>query len=207
VPAHVRPKNSLEWEGFVSKGRIAVAGILMGVLVTLSALAEEQLGFLPNSGREIMLKVLGICQKCDDLATLARAKRTEGEWKGYLSSMGGLEGLNERQVKELITYLAINFPLKKEIPGNPKKADSLPKGGKEILLANCLGCHSVSIVALSEKPEAAWWNVLMRTDHAPVLEKLEEVEAKTLTAYLAINMPVPAKDIPEDLRVPSPGQG
>jgi mono/diheme cytochrome c family protein len=191
----------------VSKRRIAVAGILLGALLTISAFAEEQLGFLPMSGREILLKVLGICQKCDVLATLAGAKKTEEEWKNYLSSKGGLEGLNERQVKELITYMAFNFPLRNPTSGSPMKADSLPKGGKEILLTNCLGCHSVSVVALSEKPEAAWWNVLMRTDHAPVLEKLDEVEAKTLIAYLAINMPVPAQDIPEDLRVPSPGQG
>jgi len=199
--------KNLQLEGVVKKGRIAVAGLLMGVLLTISAFAEEQFGFLPDSGAEILLKTLAACQKCDDLETLATAKRTEGKWKDYLSSRGALERLSEKQVKELSTYMAINFPLKKETSGNPMKADSLPKGGKEILLTNCMGCHSVAIVALSEKPEAAWWNVLLRTDHAPVLEKLGKVEAETLITYLANNMPVPAKDIPEDLRVPPPGQG
>ena len=181
--------------------------ILSGILLASFGLAVETFTFLPDSGRDLLLKVVEHCKKCDDLATLATAKRTEGEWKDYLSSRGALEGLSEKQVKELSTYMAINFPLKKETSGSVMKVDSLPKGGKEILLTNCLGCHSVAIVTLSEKPEAAWWNVLMRTDHAPVLEKLGEVEANTLIAYLANNMPVPAKDIPEGLRVPSPGQG
>lgn len=177
----------------------------VGIALTISTIAQEQLAFVPDSGREILFKMANKFPKSEDLASLAASKKSPVEWKGYLAAKGMLTGLKEKQIEELITYMAINFPFTK-ISGTTIKTDDLPKGGKQILLDKCQGCHSISVVVLTEKPEVAWQNVMLRTDHAQITEELKEMEVNTLTAYLAINMPVPEKDVPKNLRVPSLGQ-
>ena len=82
--------------------------------------------------------------------------------------------------------------------------DVLPKGGKQLLLENCAHCHSISIPALAEKTVIAWENHLTQKDHAAMPGSLKKSELNTLISYLAINMPVPEKEIPEELREPRP---
>jgi hypothetical protein len=191
----------------MKKGSFVFLMILSGTLLAGFALAVETFKFLPDSGRDLLLKVVEHCKKCDDLAALATAKMTSEEWKAYFAERGGLGVLSEKQAKELTAYLAINLPLPEgQVPKNPKKLDFLPKGGKELLMEHCMSCHTVAAPCLVERPEAGWQNLLERGDHISVLEKLKKSEAKTLTSYLAINMPIPEEEIPEDLRVPAPRQ-
>jgi mono/diheme cytochrome c family protein len=186
--------------------RMIFLATCVGIALSISAMAQDELAFVPDSGREILFKVANKFPKSEGLTSLAAAgKKTPAEWKGYLAAKGVLAGLKEKQIEELVTYIAINSPFPK-ISGTAIKTADLPIGGKQIVLDKCQGCHSISIVVLSEKPEVAWFNVLVRTDHAQVTEELKEIEVNTLTAYLAINMPVPEKDVPEDMRVPSLGQ-
>jgi mono/diheme cytochrome c family protein len=191
----------------VKKGSFVFLMILSGTLLASFVLANETFKFLPDSGRDLLLKVVDDCKKCDDLASLATTKRTSEEWKAYFTQKGVLGGLREKQVKELTAYLAINLPLPEgQVPKNPKKLDFLPKGGKELLMEHCMSCHTVAAPCLVERPEAGWENLLLRGDHISISEKLKKSEAKTLTSYLAINMPIPEEEIPEDLRVPAPRQ-
>ena len=193
----------------MKKGSFVFLMILSGILLAGSPPAVETFKFLPDSGRDLLLKVLDHCKKCDDLdpASWATTKRTSEEWKAYFTPKGVLGGLSEKQVKELTMYLAINLPLPEgQVPKNSKKLDFLPKGGKELLMEHCMSCHTVAAPCLVERPEAGWENLLERGDHITVLEKLKKSEAKTLTSYLAINMPIPEEEIPEDLRVPAPRQ-
>ena len=193
----------------MKKGSFVFLMILSGILLAGSPPAVETFKFLPDSGRDLLLKVLDHCKQCDDLdpASLATTKRTSEEWKAYFTPKGVLGGLSEKQVKELTMYLAINLPLPEgQVPKNSKKLDFLPKGGKELLMEHCMSCHTVAAPCLVERPEAGWENLLERGDHITVLEKLKKSEAKTLTSYLAINMPIPEEEIPEDLRVPAPRQ-
>lgn len=196
-------------EAEVRKGRFIFLMILSGTLLAGFALAVETFEFLPDSGRDLLLKVLDHCKKCDDLdpASFATTKRTSEEWKAYFTQKGVLGGLSEKQVKELTTYLAINLPLpERQGTKNSKKLDFLPQGGKELLMEHCMSCHTVAAPCLVERPEAGWENLLLRGDHVSVFEKLKKPEVKTLTSYLAINMPILEDEIPEELRVPAPRQ-
>jgi len=187
-------------------GKWRTAGIIIGsILLCVAAQGQEEYRFLPDSGREILMGVLDRCIKCAPVATLAEARRSPEEWTSYFAEREGPGGLDGRQVKELTTYLAINFPISlRDIPARAKMVDFLPKGGKQLLLENCAHCHSLSIPALAEKTDIAWGNHLTQKDHAAILGRLKESELNTLTSYLAINMPVPEKEIPEELREPRP---
>ena len=190
----------------MAKQKIA-AFVILGVLIIASlSFGKDEFAFLPDSGRELLIKVTGQCKTCDGWETLANAKRTEGEWKTYLGNKGALRGINDLQMKELTSYLAINFPMPKaSIPKNPKKPDFIPKGGRAILMDNCMGCHLVTLPALSNhKNELGWRQLFTHADHAIVVSKMNEMQLRTLAAYLANNCPVPEETVPKELREPAP---
>jgi len=202
VPGNWRGK---EQRG-MAKGKTAALVILGVWMIASLAFGKDEFAFLPDSGRELLIKVVGQCKTCDGWETLANAKRTEGEWKTYLTSKGALKGTKDSQVKELTSYLAINFPMPKaSIPKNPKKPDFIPSGGREILMDHCMDCHLVTLPALStHKNELGWRQLFTHADHAIVISKMNEIQLKTLAAYLANNCPVPEETVPKELREPAP---
>jgi len=190
----------------MAKRLIAAFAILAVLIIASLAFGKDEFAFLPDSGRGLLIKVIGQCKTCDGWETLANDKRTAGEWKTYLANKGALKGINDSQLKELTSYLAINFPMPKaSIPKNPKKPDFIPRGGREILLNNCMDCHLVSLPALStHKNELGWRQLFTHADHAIVVSKMNETQLKTLAAYLANNCPVPEETVPKELREPAP---
>lgn len=190
----------------MAKLKIAALLVLLGFIFPSFALGKDEFEFLPDSGYELLLKVLDKCKKCDSVATLASTKRTQGEWKAYFANQGALKGFNEAQGKELTSYLVINFPMpKKKIPANPKKPDFIPMGGKQLLLENCMSCHLVTLpVLILHKDELGWRQLFTHSDHLVAVSKMDEAQLGTVAAYLANNFPIPEDRVPEALREPAP---
>jgi len=190
----------------MAKLKMVACLVLLGFIFPGFAFSKDEFAFLPDSGYELLLKVLDQCKKCDSVGTLAAAKRTPGQWKAYFAEQGALKGLNEQQGRELTSYLAINFPMpKKKIPPNPKKPDFIPMGGKQLLLETCMSCHLVTLpVLILHKDELGWRQLFTHSDHLVAVSKMDENQLKTLAAYLANNFPISEEKVPEALREPAP---
>jgi hypothetical protein len=190
----------------MAKLKIAAWLVLLGFIFPGFAFSKDEFAFLPDSGYELLLKALDKCKKCDSVATLASTKRTPGEWKAYFANQGALKGFDEAQVKELTSYLAINFPIpQKKITANPKKPDFIPMGGRQLLLEKCMSCHLVTLpVLILHKNELGWRQLFTHSDHLVAVSKMDENQLKTLAAYLANNFPISEEKVPEALREPAP---
>jgi hypothetical protein len=166
---------------------------------------EFSYDFMPKGGSKLLVEALNRCKGCD-LKTILNSKITKEKWKEYLQGKGALAGMSPKQVETLVTYLAINMPAPKvKIPADPKKLkfSDLPDDGQEILLESCTLCHPLGPV-LSEERDVKGWEGIYHTNPHPETnlpkQKLEE-----LINYLGINMPIPDKDIPAELKGKLPG--
>lgn len=171
-----------------------------------SAVAKEfNYDFMPKGGSKLLVDVLNR-SKGVDLKFILNGKMTKGKWKEYLQGKGGLAGLNQKQVDTLINYLTINMPAPKvKIPSDIKKLkfNDLPNDGQEILLESCTLCHPLGPV-LSESRDAKGWESVYYTNPHPET-KLSKQALDELCTYLGINMPIPDKDIPAELKGKLPG--
>lgn len=197
--------------------RFLVPAFLGGaaLLVSLALAGPDAFEFMPKGGREMLLEVVGRCANCDDIVTIVTTRRTQEEWLKYFTGRqsslknladekkkGALATLAERQMSTLVSYLAINTPIPKEkLPKDTKKVDwlsFLPPDGRQLTLEKCMGCHSIGVTVLNAADMRGWAMILRKSDHAVI--KLTERETETLKSYLAVNMPVPEEEVPEELR-------
>lgn len=181
----------------------------------LARAADDKLAFVPKGGVQLLLEVKAKCANCDDLPTLATAKRSADDWQNYFTGKqstvtglsdaekrkGALATFTPKQIKTLVTYLSINLPLPRDkLPRDPARAQwesILPVDGRKLTLDKCMGCHSLATTLLIEGDLNAWGVILRKSDHANLAsgQQLQE-----LLNYLAINMPVPDSQIPDEFR-------
>jgi hypothetical protein len=190
---------------FIKIAALLVIGSFLLGGIALSQ-KKDEFDFLPDSGQELLIKILAKCPKCEPITTLAAAKRTQAEWKTYFTSKEALKGLTDKQVNELTAYMSVNFPTAKGKVPNVKNAASFPVGGRNLLLEKCMFCHLISLPVLSApKNELGWMQLFTKADHKNVVEDMDEAKKKTLAKYLAMNFPIPKEKLPEELLEPAPG--
>lgn len=175
--------------------------IIVAFLVSL-AIAQEEYEFMPKGGSTLLLEVLDSSPTCDDIVSIVTAKRTQEEWEAYFTNQeSALKDLTEEQVKTLVAYLAINMPIpKEEIPEETEEIDwvtFLPSDGWLITLETCMNCHGLDAALIEERELIGWETLFGGHDH--VILPLTEQQWETLEYYLAINMPIPEEDIPEEM--------
>lgn len=191
----------------------AAAALALGGLVRA---ADDKLAFVPKGGAQLLLEVKAKCGNCDDLAALVTAKRTADDWLKYFTGRtstaaglseaekkkGALAGFTDKQIKTLVTYLAINLPLAKDkVPADPARArweNVLPVDGRKLTLDRCMGCHSLATTLLIEGDLNAWGVIMRKSDHVNLGMNAQQLQE--LLNYLAINMPVPDDQIPDEFR-------
>ncbi len=192
----------------VAGGALALAG--------LARAAEDKLAFMPKGGVQLLLEVKAKCANCDDLATLVTTKRSEDDWLKYFTGRqstatglpdaekkkGALATFSDQQIKTLVAYLAINLPMAKDaLPRDPARAQwesVLPADGRKLTLDKCMGCHSLATTILISGDLNAWGVIMRKSDHQNL--RMSAQQLQELMHYLAINMPVPDSEIPDEFR-------
>ena len=174
--------------------------IVVAFFVSL-AMAQDQFEFMPKGGSMLLLEVLD-SSSTDDIVSVVTAKRTQEEWEAYFTDQeSALKDLTEKEVKTLVAYLAINMPIpEEEIPKETEKIDwvtFLPSDGWLLTLETCMNCHGLDAALIEERELVGWGTLFGGHDH--VILPLTKQQWATLEYYLAINMPIPEEDIPEEM--------
>jgi len=162
--------------------------------------------FIPSGGKSLLLQVLQNDIPHKEILPIVSAKKTQEEWRKYLrrksETIAALADITETQLDTLATYLSFNMPLPKDVLAKDinsiEWSKVLPPDGRQLALNNCQFCHIITVVVTQGKEATGWIGLLGTPSH--VVVEISEQEKETLSHYLAINMPVPEEDIPEELR-------
>jgi hypothetical protein len=175
--------------------------LLLAMLPAGAAFAQGDPGFMPKGGKTLLAEVLGRPPDLAELGRIVAARRSEAEWRDYFSAHK--PALSEKELRTLAVYLADVLPLP---PGALEAAQSkgdwsaaLPMDGRDLAWNNCQGCHSIFTGYLTQDRDVSAW---LGEFLAPFHRKLEltKQEREIFAHYSAINMPMKAEDVPEDLR-------
>ncbi len=194
---------------FISLAACALAGILSGYLVQpLAAQTAEQLAFIPAGGRTLLINIATSKPPApaDELKPLLTGKRSRDEWSSYLNAhsqaVPALQQMNDKERLTLADYLSFHMPLPaNQVPANPASTDwtrALPKDGRDLMLANCQGCHIITVVVTQKRTKTAWLGTLSTPSHAVI--KFTPAERDELASYLELNGGIPIEQVPEELR-------
>lgn len=175
-----------------------VLSMLVLLLVPTVTLAQDPFSFMPPSGPELLIEVLGVCDACDDIPTLAGMDLDAEAWRQYFEEKGALDGYSEDEVALLVSYLQINFP-----NARTTGANNLPRGGRSLAINTCQLCHSIALPMTVERPLETWLNHRNVFPHDSLL--LSSKEWETIAHYLTSAAPIPLEDIPEQLRTGAGG--
>lgn len=184
-------------------GSIRLAAMVLGVALAGAPPALSQLShdFMPKGGKSLFTDVFGAKPDQTTIDAITGASRSEAEWAESLKERK--TGLEEKQLRTLAFYLAINMPLAKEpVEAAVKDGDitpALPPDGRELAWNQCQTCHSLFAGYLSQDRDLEGWRNTFRTPFHREL-KLTEQEREEFAHYSAINMPMKFEDVPEDLR-------
>jgi len=188
----------------------ALAGMLSGYLVQpLAAQTAEQLTFIPSGGRTLLTDLATGKPPASggELKPLLTGKRSRDEWSSYLNAHGqavpALQQMSDKQRLTLADYLSFHMPLPAaQVPENPAAntawTRTLPKDGRDLALANCQGCHIITVVVTQERTTVAWLGTMSTPAHAVI--KITSAERDELASYLQLNGGIPIEQVPEDLR-------
>jgi hypothetical protein len=172
----------------------AVAGAL--VLVAAQATGQDH-SFMPKGGRALLLEMVGSPPDLGELRQIARARRTEAEWRGFAAARA--KTLSDRELDTLAAYLAVNLPLPAEAAQRSDLAQALPADGRDLAWNQCQFCHSLFTSHLVQDREAqAWRNIFQAPFHREM--KMSPQEREEFARYSALNMPMKIDDVPPDLR-------
>ncbi len=194
---------------FMSLAVCALAGMLSGHLVQpLAAQTAEQLTFIPAGGRTLLTDIATSKPPAaaDELKPLLTGKRSRDEWSSYLNAhsqaVPAIQSLSDKQRLTLADYLSFHMPLPaNQVPANLASADwtrTLPKDGRDLMLANCQGCHIITVVVTQQRTKTAWLGTLSTPSHAVI--KFTPEQREELASYLELNGGIPIDQVPEDLR-------
>lgn len=181
--------------------RLAVIMLAVALAGALPALGQLTYDFMPKGGKSLFIEVFGVKPDQATIAEITGAGRSEAAWTERLEARK--TGLNDRQLRTLASYLAINMPLAEEAVEAAVKggaiAPALPPDGRELAWNHCQSCHSFFTGYLTQDRDREGWRNAFRTPFHREL-KLTEQEREEFVHYSVINMPMKFEDVPEDLR-------
>ena len=195
---------------FMSLAACALAGMLSGYLVDrLAAQTAEQLTFIPAGGRTLLTAIATSkpAAPADEVKPLLTGKRSRDEWSSYLNARSqaipAVQKLSDKERLTLADYLSFHMPLPaNQVPANPAASTdwtrTLPKDGRDLALANCQGCHIITVVVTQQRTKTAWLGTLSTPSHAVI--KFTPAERDELASYLELNGGIPIEQVPEELR-------
>lgn len=168
--------------------------VLGAIVFTLAqAAGGEDLDFMPKGGRALLLDLLGTPADVAELRSIAKARRTEPEWRAFVDAR--MKAVTDRQRATLAAYLTVNMPLSD--PERP--ASALPADGRDLGWNQCQNCHSLFAGYLTQSRDVQGWrNVFLSPFHREL--KMSALEREEFSRYSAINMPMKIEDVPQDLR-------
>ena len=196
---------------------LAIVVLISGLaLAGLALAADDAFKFMPKGGRELLIEVKAKCANCDDLVTLVTTRRSADDWQKYFTGKqstvtglsdaekrkGALATFTEKQIRTLTAYLSINLPLARDqLPRDPARAQweaVLPVDGRKLTLDRCMGCHSLATTILISGDLNGWGVIMRKSDHVNLGMNAQQLQE--LLHYLAINMPVPESEIPDEFK-------
>jgi len=195
---------------FMSLTACAFAGMLSGYLVEpLAAQTAEQLTFIPSGGRTLLTDIATSKPPApaDEVKPLLTGKHSRDEWSSYLNAhsqaVPALQQMSDKQRLTLADYLSFHMPLPADqVPANPAAntnwTRALPKDGRDLALADCQGCHIITVVVTQQRTKTAWLGTLSTPSHAVI--KFTAAERDELASYLELNGGIPIEQVPEELR-------
>ncbi|MGA7328466.1 MAG: cytochrome c [Rhodomicrobium sp.] len=192
---------------FMSLAACALAGMFGGYLVQpLVAQTAEQLTFIPSGGRTFLTGIATSKPPAGELKPLLASKHPRDEWSSYLNAhskaIPALQQLSDKERLTLADYLSFHMPLPaNQVPADPARTDwtrNLPKDGRDLALANCQGCHIITVVVTQQRTKTAWLGTLSTPSHAVI--KITPAEREELASYLEMNAGIPIEQVPEELR-------
>jgi len=179
----------------------AALGFLLAGLVP--ALSQLDFGFMPKGGKTLLLDALSSPPEGRELSAIITARRSEAEWRTVMA--GRAKSLNERELRTLAAYLAVNMPVANPEAAAAKAANraeldaALPRDGRELGWNECQFCHSLFTSHLTQdRTVQAWLNMFQSPFHREL--KMTQQEREEFARYSAINMPMKIEDVPPDLR-------
>jgi len=185
----------------------ALAGLLSGFVVQqLAAQTAEQLAFIPSGGRTLLTDVATSKPPAGELKALLTGKHSREEWSSYLKdhskAVPAIQRLTDKQQLTLADYLSYHMPLPaNQVPADLTRTDwtrNLPKDGRDLALADCQGCHIITVVVTQQRTKTAWMGTLTTPSHAVI--KMTDAEREQLASYLEIDAGIPIEQVPEELR-------
>ena len=174
--------------------RFLAIGLVSAVCWLGVGWAQDRFGFMPPGGIDLLERITGTCDACDDLATLSTEDRELDGWRSYLSEQKASIGLSETEVETLSHYVSTIFPT--EAPVDTLEA--LPRDGRTIVIQQCQICHSIATPMLADRDRAAWLRHRNRPPHDSF--DLSDAEWHLIASYLAFNAPIDESSIPAELR-------
>jgi len=175
--------------------RAATGALLLSL--PLASAAEDH-DFMPKGGKALLLELLGKPPDLAEFRVIARARRSEAEWREALAPRA--KALTERQLATLAAYLAVNMPLPEAaVKAAKTPSAALPPDGRELAWTGCQACHSLFASHLTQiRDLQGWRNMFLSPFHREL--KMSEQEREEFARYSAINMPMKIEDVPQDLR-------
>jgi hypothetical protein len=173
---------------------LAALGI---VVFAFAQAAGEDNAFMPKGGRALLLDLLGVPPDQVELRAIAKARRTESEWRDFVAARN--KGLTERELATLAAYLAVYMPLSDGAVKRDKLAPALPPDGRDLAWNECQSCHSLFASHLTQRRNAQGWrNMFLSPFHREL--KMNPQEREEFARYSALNMPMKIEDVPQELR-------
>ncbi len=179
-----------------SGGRLLLAVLGFAVFAFAQAAGEDH-GFMPKGGRALLLDLLGVPPDQAELRMIAQARRTETEWRDFVTARK--QALTERELATLAAYLAVNMPMPDDTAKSDNLAAALPLDGRDLAWSGCQPCHSLFASHLTQKRTVQGWrNMFLSPFHREL--KMNPQEREEFARYSALNMPMKIEDVPQDLR-------
>lgn len=172
--------------------RMILVALAAAALAAAPAAGEDYV-FMPKGGRGLLLELVG--GDAAELARTAQARRSEAQWREFAGVRG--KALTERERATLAAYLAVYMPLPEaSLAGLPA---TLPPDGRDLAWNQCQSCHSLFTSHLMQDRDAqAWRNMFESPFHRGI--KMSAQEREEFARYSALNMPMKAEDVPQELR-------
>ena len=179
-----------------SGGRLFLVVLAIAVSAFAQAAGEDN-AFMPKGGRVLLLDLPGVPPGQAELRAIAQARRTEPEWRDFVSARN--KALTERELGTLAAYLAVNMPLSDDAVKRGNLAAALPPDGRDLAWNGCQSCHSLFASHLTQKRTVQGWrNVFLSPFHREL--KMNPQEREEFARYSALNMPMKIEDVPQELR-------
>lgn len=174
-------------------GLVALVIAVLLLMLTRSAAAIEN-DFMPKGGRALLLQLYGAPDRASELRDVMSTKRSAAEWRSMLAA----RTLNDREKATLAAYLEVNSPIPSAAAATDLAA-ALPRDGRDLAWDECQSCHSLFAGYLTQSRDVQGWrNIFLSPFHRQMA--LTPVQREEFARYAALNMPMKAEDVPQDLR-------